>query len=171
MSSRPEAIGLLRAKRAGVATELTPLLTPLQTPLKTGVKKIDWTTLIRRLDDYGITHVFLAGFMRLVPKELIERFSPGRIVNLHPSLLPAYPGLKSIERAHHDGAAIGCTVHEVIEEVDSGRHLMQRQTLSPREVAVTSLEQAEFLLHVDEQRLVRETISRLSRVHQKRRES
>jgi len=153
LSSRADAYGVLRARRAGVPVEATPLAP--------GTKKIDWAAAIRRIEESGATHVFLAGFMKLVPEELIDRFSPGRIVNLHPSLLPAYPGLKSIERAYFDGAELGCTVHEVILEVDSGRVLCQRRTLGKEDIARCELAHAEFLLHVDEQRVVREVIRRL----------
>lgn len=152
MSSSAKACGILRARRAGVPVETTPLVP--------GTKKIDWPAVIRRIEESGATHVFLAGFMKLVPEELINRFSPGRIVNLHPSLLPAYPGLKSIERAYYDGAELGCTVHDVILEVDSGKVLCQRRTLRKEDIAQYGFEQVEFLLHVDEQRIVREVIRR-----------
>lgn len=153
LSSRAEAWGLLRARRAGgVPAEVMPL--------QKGTKKIDWPATIRRIAESGATHVLLAGFMRLVPVELINRFSPGRIVNLHPSLLPAYPGLKSIERAYFDGAELGCTVHEVIEEVDAGRVLCQRRTLRREDVSRYELVRAEFLLHVDEQRILSEVLRR-----------
>jgi len=152
VSSHPDAFGLLRAKRAGVETAVAPLLP--------GTRKIDWDSVISIIEASGATHVFLAGFMKLVPAKLIDRFSPGKIVNLHPSLLPAYPGLRSIERAYVDGHHLGCTVHEVIEEVDSGKVLCQRRSLRADEFTKYDIEAAEFLVHVDEQRVIREVLRR-----------
>jgi phosphoribosylglycinamide formyltransferase-1 len=152
VSSRADAFGLLRAKRAGVRTAVMPLLAQ--------TRNIDWDTVISLLEASGATHVFLAGFMRLVPSKLIDRYSPGKIVNLHPSLLPAYPGLRSIERAYVDGHDLGCTVHEVIEKVDAGKLLCQRRSLRSSDFASCDLGAAEFLVHVDEQRVVREVLSR-----------
>ncbi len=169
VSSRADAFGLLRAKRAGIKTLVTPYLPPPVGPevgpttrlaTRPGAPKIDWDAVISAIEASGATHVFLAGFMKLVPSKLIERFSPGKIVNLHPSLLPAYPGLKSIERAFADGHDLGCTVHEVIEEVDSGKVLCQRRSVRAVEFARYTLGSAEFLVHVDEQRLVREVLRR-----------
>lgn len=156
VSSSAEATGLLRAKRAGVPTEVTPMMAGS----KPGTRKIDWDATIGLIDRSGANHLFLAGFMKLVPAKLIERFSPGRIVNLHPSLLPAYPGLKSIERAYADRHDLGCTVHEVIEEVDAGKVLCRRRTLAGGDCGSVRAESAEFLVHVDEQRIVREVFRR-----------
>ena len=151
VSSSGEAYGLARANLAGVAAELAPSIE--------GTKKINWTALTSRLRSVGITHVFLAGFMRVVPASFVADWR-GRIVNLHPSLLPAYPGLKSIERAHADGAAIGLTLHEVNEDVDAGRVICRRRSLSSFETRGHSLELNEFLVHVDEQRMIKELIRR-----------
>jgi phosphoribosylglycinamide formyltransferase-1 len=79
----------------------------------------DW---LERLD---VELVVLAGFMELLGPELIRRFA-GRIVNVHPSLLPAFPGVRAIERAlEHGVKAIGVTVHFVDEGVDSGAIILQ----------------------------------------------
>lgn len=151
VSSSAKAYGLLRAKRAGVQTAVFPRLL--------GTSKLDWAAIERTLARFGITHVFLAGFMRIVPPEFLMNWK-GRVLNLHPSLLPAYPGLESIERAHEDRAAMGATVHEVVEEVDAGRIVCQRCSLNESEVSEYLLASAEFLVHVDEQRLVKEAIRR-----------
>jgi formyltetrahydrofolate-dependent phosphoribosylglycinamide formyltransferase len=150
VSSRPEAYGLLRARRAGVATFITPFRDSTHT-------KIDWIELTRRLEERGVTHLFLAGFMKIVPASFVEYWR-GRILNLHPSLLPSYPGLDSIARAYADGAEIGVSVHEVNEEVDAGRIISQRRSLNRAEVREYSLGSAEFLVHVDEQRIVKHAI-------------
>lgn len=157
VSSSPTAYGLLRARRAGVAVAATPLvLNPA-----TGKKKIDWTALDQVLRKAGVTHIFLAGFMKVIPASFVEAWA-GRIVNLHPSILPEYPGLNSIERAFHDGAAIGLTVHEVTAEVDAGKIISQRRSLNPHEIREYSLDAVEFQIHVDEQRAVKEAIRRWS---------
>ena len=162
LSSDPNAYGLLRAKRAGVMTGVTPFIPAggrkigQKTGQKTGkAQKIDWDALDQRLRQSGITHLFLAGFMKIVPPTFIEKWR-GKILNLHPSLLPTYPGLKSIEKAHAAGARLGLTVHEVNEEVDAGRIVCQRRT----NVEKLSLADAEFLVHVDEQRAVKEAVER-----------
>lgn len=167
VSSNPKAHGLLRAKRAGIPTAITPLEEPRPVagdsdkPGRAGAKaRIDWVRLMERLDANRVTHVFLAGFMRLVPPEFLQHYPSGHILNLHPSLLPTYPGLQSIERAYRDNAAMGATVHEVIEEVDAGRIICQRRSLRPEEIQRYSLARSEFLVHVDEQRIVKETMRR-----------
>ena len=69
--------------------------------------------------------VVLAGFMRVLGREAVERYR-GRLINIHPSLLPAYPGLHTHRRALADGAAMhGCTVHFVTPEVDVGPIIAQ----------------------------------------------
>ena len=132
VSSSPKAYGLLRAKRAGLRTRLTPLCDAspnLQNPSKVS-KKIDWDALDLELRTGGITHIFLAGFMKVIPAQFVKAWT-GRIINLHPSLLPSYPGLHSIERAMNDGVPIGITIHEVVAEVDAGKILLQRRTFGP----------------------------------------
>jgi phosphoribosylglycinamide formyltransferase 1 len=69
----------------------------------------------------------LAGYMRILSSEFLSRY-PGRILNIHPSLLPKYPGLNAQQRALESGETVtGCTVHRVEEGVDSGPVLLQRQ--------------------------------------------
>jgi phosphoribosylglycinamide formyltransferase-1 len=164
VSSSARALGLLRAKRAGVATALTPMTPATKPGAEPGVMKIDWVALHALLKAARVTHVFLAGFMKIVPASFVAKFPAGHLVNLHPSLLPLYPGLDSIERAFKDGTNIGVTVHEVIEQVDAGKIILQRRTLTAGESKLyspaVSLEQAEFLVHVDEQRVIREAIRR-----------
>jgi phosphoribosylglycinamide formyltransferase-1 len=93
----------------------------------------------------GVEWVALAGFMRIIGKPLLEAF-PGRILNIHPSLLPAFPGLDAQRQALDYGVKVaGCTVHFVNEGVDTGPILVQTavpvrsgdtdQTLSARILA------------------------------------
>jgi phosphoribosylglycinamide formyltransferase-1 len=81
------------------------------------------------LEDKGVTPssglLLLAGFMRLLSPELVDAFK-GRIMNVHPALLPSFPGLKAQEQAIEYGAKVsGCTVHFVVPEVDSGPIILQ----------------------------------------------
>jgi formyltetrahydrofolate-dependent phosphoribosylglycinamide formyltransferase len=81
--------------------------------------------LSETLDAHGITAIALAGFMRILTPGFIRRWQ-GRIVNIHPSLLPLYPGLDTHARALAAGDThAGCTVHLVTEELDSGPILAQ----------------------------------------------
>ncbi len=152
VSSNPKASALLKARRAGVPTLL------LQKKVdKKNDKKVDWQKLDSELRDRGVNHIFLAGFMKVLPADFVRRWQ-GKILNLHPSILPAYPGLKSIERAYEERADIGVSVHLVNEGVDEGPVLAQRRTIAASCLATQSLSAIEFKVHVDEQRLMRETI-------------
>jgi phosphoribosylglycinamide formyltransferase-1 len=75
---------------------------------------------------HGVNLVCLAGYMRLLSKEFVAAF-PHRILNIHPSLLPAFPGLEAQEQAFNYGVKVtGCTVHFVDEELDHGPIVVQR---------------------------------------------
>ncbi len=81
--------------------------------------------IVSVLQDYGVQWVVMAGWMRIVTQVLVNAY-PQRILNIHPSLLPAFKGLNAIEQALVAGVKItGCTVHLVETEVDSGPILMQ----------------------------------------------
>jgi phosphoribosylglycinamide formyltransferase 1 len=81
--------------------------------------------IVTVMRDYQVDWIVMAGWMRVVTNVLIEAF-PHRILNIHPSLLPSFPGAKAIEQALAAGVKItGCTVHIVELEVDSGPILMQ----------------------------------------------
>ena len=156
VSSSPSAGGLKRAQRAGIKTQITPMIR-VESKSGTPKLKIDWDTLTSQLRSAGITHICLAGFMKIVPAKFVSEWN-NRLINLHPSLLPAYPGLESIERAHKDQADIGVTVHFVNEEVDGGKIISQRRCLKKHDVSRYSLGLTEFLVHVTEQRLLREAV-------------
>lgn len=82
-------------------------------------------TVLRLLNDNNVEIVVLAGFMMILSKYFIEQY-PGKIINIHPSLLPAFPGLNSQKRALDYGVKFaGCTVHFVTPEVDSGPIILQ----------------------------------------------
>ena len=79
------------------------------------------------LRDAGVDLVCLAGFMRLIRRPLLDAF-PRRVINIHPSLLPAFPGLKAWEQALDAGVSqTGCTLHYVDEGMDTGSVIMQEK--------------------------------------------
>jgi len=83
--------------------------------------------LVKMLRDAGVELVVLAGFMRVLHEPMLKAF-PRRIINIHPSLLPKFPGLESWKQAFVAGETVtGCTVHYVDEEIDHGRILAQKE--------------------------------------------
>jgi phosphoribosylglycinamide formyltransferase-1 len=83
--------------------------------------------VIKALKDREVALVCLAGFMRLLSAEFVDAF-PNRILNIHPSLLPKYPGLHPQQQALDEGAAVsGATVHFVNAELDAGPIILQRE--------------------------------------------
>ncbi len=82
--------------------------------------------IVRRLDKKGVELVCLAGYMRIVGKTLLNSYA-GRIINIHPSLLPAFRGAKAVEQALEYGVKVfGITIHYVDESLDGGRIIAQR---------------------------------------------
>lgn len=156
VSSDQAASGLAKARRAGIPTIPIPFLNSSRDEKP----KIDWEQLDRTLSSARIDRIFLLGFMKVVPASFLEKWK-GRVFNLHPSLLPEFPGLRSIERAIGARAPLGATVHVVEPKVDSGPIIKQTPSPFPLDLAM-----AEFLVHVSEQALVRNVFSRM---HFKRR--
>jgi phosphoribosylglycinamide formyltransferase-1 len=104
--------------------------------------------------------VVLAGFMRVLKPRFLQSFA-GKIINLHPSLLPAFPGLDGIGQAFRAGAKeTGCTVHEVTLEVDAGRIIDQARVSIE---AGDTLETLAAKVHRAEHQLLPAVIARLSR--------
>jgi phosphoribosylglycinamide formyltransferase-1 len=82
--------------------------------------------IVAALCKYGVDLVCLAGYMRLLSPEFVQAF-PQRILNIHPSLLPAFPGLHAQQQAFDYGVTVaGCTVHFVDEQLDHGAIILQR---------------------------------------------
>ena len=146
VSSSSKSNGLLFAKRAGCKTLVLE-------------KNINWQDLSFQLSELGISAIFLLGFMKIIPGDFVGQWK-GRMLNLHPSLLPKYPGLKSIERAYENQDAIGCTVHIVTEEMDAGPIVKQRIAVDKSKIKRLTLEEAEFLTHATEQRLLLESLKK-----------
>ena len=87
----------------------------------------DEDEIIALFNAYNVDLIVMAGWMRIVSKKFCEAFS-GRIINLHPSLLPKYKGLHAVERAIKAGETeTGCSVHFVTEELDSGAIIKQQE--------------------------------------------
>jgi phosphoribosylglycinamide formyltransferase-1 len=133
-SSRAEARGLERAEAAGVGTAVFALADQPDRGLRDEALG-DW------LEERGTELVVLAGFMELLTPAFIRRFA-GRIVNVHPALLPAFPGLGAIEQALEHGVKVaGVTVHFVDEGVDSGPIVMQESFELPYHRDIAAIEQ------------------------------
>jgi phosphoribosylglycinamide formyltransferase 1 len=117
VSDRPGAAALERARSHGVRAEFLD-------PSRDDRSAYGWT-LLALLNREGIEFVVLAGFMRILAPEVVRAFE-GRIVNIHPSLLPAFPGAHAVREALAWGARVsGVTVHLVDEEVDHGPIVLQ----------------------------------------------
>ena len=133
-SSRAEARGLERAVAAGVETAIFALADQPDRVLRDEALG-DW------LEERGTRLVVLAGFMELLTSAFIRRFA-GRIVNVHPALLPAFPGLGAIEQALEHGVKVaGVTVHFVDEGVDSGPIVLQESFELPYHRDIAAIEQ------------------------------
>ncbi len=113
LSNRPDAPGLAKAKAAGIA------VAAVDHKIYAGREEFERSLQIV-LEAYRIDFICLAGFMRLFTPWFIGQWR-GRVLNIHPALLPAYRGLHTHERALADGVKIhGCTVHFVVPEMDEG---------------------------------------------------
>lgn len=118
ISNKPEAAGLGLAQQAGIATEV------LDHRGYDSREAFD-AALMQAIDRHAPTLVLLAGFMRILTPGFVRHYE-GRLVNIHPSLLPAFPGLHTHRRAIEAGCAqAGATVHWVTPELDHGPILAQ----------------------------------------------
>lgn len=118
LSDNPKALALERARKHGIPTFV---ITKKDFPER---KDFDQEA-VKALKASGVELVVLAGFMRLITKPFLDAF-PMRIINIHPSLLPAFPGLEVQRKALEHGVKFsGCTVHFVDEGLDSGPIIMQ----------------------------------------------
>ncbi len=118
ISDRSDAQATERARAVGIPTvTVSPRAFPTREEYDTQVAKI--------LGDVGVEVVVLAGYMRIVTTALLHAF-PDRVINIHPSLLPAFRGLHAQRQAIEYGVKVtGCTVHFVSEEIDGGAIILQ----------------------------------------------
>jgi len=118
-SDRAEAPALDRARASGIDCESFPMASYADRGARDEAIAV-W------LDGHDVQLVVLAGYMALLNATFVDRFA-GRLINVHPSLLPAFPGVRAIEQALDYGVKIfGVTVHLVDDGVDTGSILMQR---------------------------------------------
>jgi phosphoribosylglycinamide formyltransferase 1 len=118
ISNRAEAPGLESARRRGLNAKLIPS--------KGRTREDHDAEVVAALKDAQVDLVCLAGYMRLLSPEFVRAF-PNRILNIHPSLLPAFPGLEAQKQAVEYGVKVsGCTVHFVDEHLDHGAIILQK---------------------------------------------
>ena len=113
--------------------------------------------IVSQCRERGVELICLAGYMRLVGEELLNAYK-GRIINIHPSLLPAFAGVKPIERAMEYGVKVyGATIHYVDETLDGGKIISQRAI----EYEGNDIEELTKLIHEAEHKLYINTLQKL----------
>lgn len=118
LSNRPDAQGLATAAACGVPTRVVD-------HRQFAAREDFDAALAAAIDTFAPDLVVLAGFMRILGDRFVRRYA-GRLINIHPSLLPAFPGLHTHRRALDEGVRIhGCTVHFVTPELDHGPVIVQ----------------------------------------------
>ncbi len=147
---RPSAAVNRRAEQMGIEC--------LTFSAKDYASKQEYETLIsQRLRQKGVTLICLAGYMRIVGQTLLQDFA-GRIINLHPSLLPSFAGAHAIEQAFEHGVKVyGATIHYVDQTLDGGRIIAQRAV----EYDGSDIEELTAKIHSIEHSLYIETINKL----------
>ena len=147
-SDKPDAMAVRRAGEAGIeATLFARDDYPDREARDTAIG--DW------IDSLGAELIVLAGYMQLLSPSFVSRF-PNRIVNVHPALLPSFPGLEAVQQALDHGVKMtGVTVHFVDEGVDSGPIIVQRPIPVPTDRDREALEEA---IHATEHTLLPEAI-------------
>jgi phosphoribosylglycinamide formyltransferase 1 len=147
-SDMPDALALERARRADVETAVFPASNHRDRAERDRALG-DW------IEDRKADLVVLAGYMQLLSPEFVARFR-NRVINVHPALLPSFPGIDAVQQAIDHGSKVtGVTVHFVDEGVDSGPIIMQRPVAIP---ANRDWDETEQLIHATEHELLPETI-------------
>jgi phosphoribosylglycinamide formyltransferase-1 len=142
ISDQPDAAGLDAARRRGLATRL---IEPVRGMDRVALGK----ALTDAIEQAGAGLVVLAGFMRILDAGFVRRWQ-GRVLNIHPSLLPAYRGLHTHRRVLAAGDRMhGCTVHFVTEELDAGPAIIQgRLAVGPGETEASLSARVQRLEHI-----------------------
>lgn len=152
-ASRSDAQGLQRAERAGIETGVFSLA-------ESGAREARDAALGDWLEARGVQLVVLAGWMELLGPEFISRFA-GRIINVHPSLLPAFAGLDAIEQAVEYGVKVtGVTIHYVDAGMDTGPVVLQEALGLSYPAAIADIEQR---VHAVEHRLLPRAVRLIAR--------
>ena len=119
LTNKPEAGVIERAKKAGIPVEIIP-----SRGYKNRREEYD-TLVVEALRKYNVDTIALAGWMRILSSVFIDAYG-GRIINLHPAILPSFKGHKGIEDAYAYGVKVtGCSVHLVVPELDAGPLIIQ----------------------------------------------
>ena len=156
---RDQALVIEKAKRAGIEVRVV-------VRLKDETRSQHEDRMVKIMRDYQVEWVCLAGFMRILSKNFLQNFydqelGQYRVINIHPSLLPAYPGKDAYQRIFADGVLeTGVTVHFVDEGMDSGRIIAQRKIKRDES---DSLEQFIQKGLEQEHQLYREVLGQLAR--------
>lgn len=152
-SDKPDAPALVRAQQAGIKTGTFPADEYADRTAR-DMALADW------LQSQGAELIVSAGYMQLLDAEFIDRFR-NRIVNVHPSLLPRFPGMDAVGQALDAGVSeTGVTVHFVDEGVDTGALIASKTVLVPKE---SSRDELEALLHEAEHQLLPEVIAKIAK--------
>ena len=152
-SNKAEARGLERAREAGVQTEVFAAA-DYEDRAARDAAMAEW------LEQHGVGLLVLAGFMEVLDVAFVRRFA-GRMINVHPSLLPAFPGIRAIEQAMDYGVRVtGVTVHFVDEGVDTGPIVLQEAMELPYAADIAAVETR---LHEIEHRLLPQAIRLIAR--------
>ena len=147
---RPGAYVCSRAERLGVETFVFR-------PKEYASKEAYEAEIVRMLDERGVELVCLAGYMRILSRVMLDAYG-GRIVNIHPSLLPAFKGAHAIRDAFEYGVKVyGVTVHYVNDEMDGGKIIAQRAF----DYTGTDAEELEAMVHAVEHPLYVEAVAGL----------
>lgn len=118
LSNKPDAAGLSRAQAAGIPTAI---VNHRDFPDRESFERV----VDAKLQEAGVELLCLAGFMRVLTAWFVARW-PGKLINIHPSLLPSFPGVDTHARALAAGVRFsGCTVHYVVPDVDAGPIILQ----------------------------------------------
>ena len=147
-SDRPDAVALARAEAVGVPIATFPASEFADRDARDAA-------LAAWLEERGVGLVVLAGYMQLLSPAFLARF-PNRVINVHPALLPSFPGLDAVDQALEHGVRVtGVTVHFVDEGVDTGPIILQRAVPIPPDRSGDSLEEA---IHAVEHELLPQAI-------------
>lgn len=155
ISNRPDAPGLEKARKASIPTCVFDHKNTAAFPSREDYDR----RLVQELKDRGVELVCLAGFMRLLSPSFIDAF-PNAILNIHPSLLPAFPGINAQYQAWEHGVKMtGVTVHLVTSELDGGPIVLQecvevREEDTDETLATRILEREHYLYPVAIQLLI-----------------
>jgi phosphoribosylglycinamide formyltransferase-1 len=146
VTNKKMATGILKAKRFGKPVLLIS-------------KDTSFEFLSQELKKHNISLIVLAGYMKILPELFVNEWE-NKIINIHPSLLPLYKGLNSVERSWQENSDMGVSLHYVTKEMDEGEIVLQKKSL--RQPKDYSLNEAELFLRKTEQRLLRDLTYRIN---------